>query len=153
MDDTKHDFKSGATSSGNKPPYECLTLTFLRRCAMRMKLGMHYGKHNWMLGVQDKEFVLDRLNHAQEHLSKLQKQIDFGFVMNDDDAAAICVNIMMAMEYQEAQGKDVPDTVIKLREMKNIQDSEKLEHSEYHNKPDFPPNRRIKQGEINDPPS
>ncbi len=97
----KFDFTSGASSSGNIPPYECLTLTFLRRCAFRMKLGMHYGKHNWKKGTNDKKFILERLGHAVEHLHKAMEQIDTDGKMVDDDLSAVAVNCMFAMEYQE----------------------------------------------------
>lgn len=95
-----HHFKSGASSSGNKPPYECLTLTLLTRAAKRMEKGLHYGKHNWKKGATDKAFILDRLNHAIEHLVKAQQEIDNDIAMTDDDLAAVVVNCMFAMEYQ-----------------------------------------------------
>lgn len=100
MDDIK-EFESGAKSSGNFPPYECLTETFIDRCARRMEVGINnYGKHNWKKGARDKEFILDRLRHARKHLGLLMREIDMDQMMRDDDAAACCVNIMMAMEYQ-----------------------------------------------------
>jgi hypothetical protein len=38
MDQTEiHHFASGASSSGHKPPYECLTIDFIRRSALRMQ--------------------------------------------------------------------------------------------------------------------
>lgn len=101
MSDKKRNFKSGASTSGNAPPYECLTLTFLRRCALRMKLGMHYGKHNWKKGIEDKQFILDRLNHAMEHLVLAMAKIDSDSPVGDNDLAAVSVNCMFAMEYQE----------------------------------------------------
>lgn len=97
--DIQH-FESGASTSGDLPPYETLTLEFLRRCAFRMKLGMHYGKHNWKKGAKDKEFILNRLSHAVEHLYKAMAQIDNNTISDDDDLAAVCVNCMFAMEYQ-----------------------------------------------------
>lgn len=97
----QHAFESGALSSGHKPPYECLTEALLRRAAMRMQLGMHYGKHNWKKGIRDKAFILDRLNHAVEHLMNALHQIDYEEKMLDDDLAAVVVNCMFAMEYQE----------------------------------------------------
>lgn len=95
------DFESGAKSSGNIPPYECLTIEFLRRAAERMRLGFHYGKHNWKKGAKDKQFILDRLNHAMEHLVKAAHEIDNDTPMTDDDLAAVVVNCMFAMEYQK----------------------------------------------------
>jgi hypothetical protein len=95
----KH-FESGASSSGNLPPYECLTPLFLHRAAMRMKLGLRYGKHNWKKGARDKQFILDRLNHAFEHLIKAQQAIDRDELTDDDNLAAVVVNCMFAMEYE-----------------------------------------------------
>lgn len=101
-EEDEHDFESGASSSGHKPPYECLTLTLLTRAAKRMELGMHYGKHNWKKGIRDKQFILDRLNHALEHLVKAAANIDNNWDSSDDDLAAVVVNCMFAMEYQSA---------------------------------------------------
>lgn len=96
------EFESGAKSSGNLPPYECLTETFIDRCARRMELGAkNYGKHNWKKGARDKEFILNRLRHACKHLGLLMQSIDENIPTFDDDAAAVCVNVMMAMEYQQ----------------------------------------------------
>lgn len=100
MDQEIHHFESGASSSGHKPPYECLTPRLIRRAALRMQKGMHYGKHNWKKGSKDKAFVLDRLNHALEHLMNAMQEIDSDKLMSDDDLAAVVVNCMMAMEYQ-----------------------------------------------------
>ena len=100
-------YASGAKSSGNVPPYECLTETLLKRAALRMQLGMHYGKHNWKKGIRDKSFILDRLNHAVEHLMKALHEIDYDEKMGDDDLAAVVVNCMFAMEYQNHL-QDIP---------------------------------------------
>jgi len=102
-----HHFTSGASSSGHKPPYECLTIIFLKRAALRMQKGLHYGKHNWKKGAKDKQFILDRLNHAIEHLVKAANEIDNDIVYNDDDLAAVVVNCMFAMEYQENLQKGI----------------------------------------------
>lgn len=94
------EYESGAKTSGNLPPYECLTREFLRRCAERMRLGTHYGKHNWKKGARDKQFILDRLNHALVHLTKAMEEIDNDITFGEDDLAAVAVNCMFAMEYQ-----------------------------------------------------
>jgi len=119
----KHDFESGASSSGNKPPYECLTPTLLRRAAERMRAGLHYGKHNWKKGINDKQFILDRLNHAIEHLIKAQQEIDNDIEMSDDDLAAVVVNCMFAMEYQNNRTKinsPLPGDIIKITKKVNV---------------------------------
>jgi hypothetical protein len=100
-DQIKH-FESGASSSGDLPPYECLTPLFLHRTANRMKLGLRYGKHNWKKGIRDKQFILDRLNHAFVHLIKAMEEIDRDHIPSDDNLAAVAVNCMFAMEYEDA---------------------------------------------------
>lgn len=117
--ENKKDFKSGASSSGNLPPYECLTEIFLRRSAERMKLGMHYGKHNWKKGARDKDFILDRLNHAFEHLIKAMSDIDSDVVGKDDNLSAVVVNCMFAMEYEESlkEPKDIPKLLFPYKEI------------------------------------
>jgi len=96
---------SGAKTSGALPFYECLTDTFIDRCAQRMTEGAErYVKHNWKKGAGNKEYILERLRHAQKHLMLLMRQIDMDMIPQDDDAAAVCVNVMMAMEYQDMNG-------------------------------------------------
>jgi hypothetical protein len=94
-------FKSGAESSDNVPGYDMLPFTFLRRTAKRFTLGaVKYGKFNYRKGIRDKEFILDRLNHAFEHLKLAMDKIENGEITSDDDLGAVCVNVAMAMEYQ-----------------------------------------------------
>ncbi len=99
---------SGAKTSGNLPYYECLTETFIDRCALRMTIGAEkYGKYNWKKGARDREYILERLRHATKHLGLLIRQIsEDGPFYFDDDAAAVCVNVMMAMEYQQNADSD-----------------------------------------------
>lgn len=93
--------ETGAVSSERKPGYDMLTLTLLRRAAQRMDLGQAngYAKHNWRKGITDKNYILERLNHAVEHLYKAIHEIDFDAPADDDNLAAVVVNCMMAMEY------------------------------------------------------
>lgn len=105
---------SGAKTSGNLPPYECLTDEFIERCALRMKLGMHYGKHNWVSGATDKNYVLERLRHAYKHLRKAIMEIDLNIPMTDDDLAAVAVNVMFAM-YIHPSGRDLPVEIQAIR--------------------------------------
>lgn len=98
--------ESGAKTSGNLPPYECLTEDFINRCAERMRLGIHYGKHNWEKGADNKDYVLERLRHAMAHLMKAMKEIDRDQTMNDDDLAAVAVNCMFAMKLHRANSLD-----------------------------------------------
>lgn len=92
---------SGAKTSGDLPYYECLTEEFIDRCARRMTGGAEkYGKYNWMLAAGNQDYILERLRHARKHLGLLMQDIANDRVSVDDDAAATCVNVMMAMEYQ-----------------------------------------------------
>jgi hypothetical protein len=105
----KHAFKSGATSSERVLPYDLIPTLFLNRLAERFKLGAKkHGRFNYRKGLQDKEFIQDRLNHAFQHLKKAMDEIEIGETYGDDDLAAVAVNIAMAMEYQEANGL-IPD--------------------------------------------
>jgi hypothetical protein len=96
-------FKSGATSSEQHPPYDLIPMNFLRRTAVRFGLGaVKHGRFNYVKGLQDKEFIQDRLNHAFVHLKNAMDQIERGEIYTDDDLGAIAVNVAMAMEYQHA---------------------------------------------------
>jgi len=97
----KHQFKSGATSSENKPPYDQIPLSFLVRTARRFELGAKkHGKFNYIKGLKDKDFILDRCNHALEHLKLAMTQIEHGEVNSDDDLGAVAWNVAIIMEYQ-----------------------------------------------------
>lgn len=97
--------KSGATSSGKLPPFDLITLNFQRRTAARLQLGAEkHGRFNYRKGLKDKEFIMDRLNHAFEHLKLAMDMIERGEVYQDDDLGGVAVNVMMAMEYQHANG-------------------------------------------------
>lgn len=97
----KHEFKSGATSSGKLPPYDLIPETFLTRTAERFELGaVKYGRFNYRKGLQDKEFIMDRLNHAFLHLKRAMDLIENNVPYTDDDLGGVAVNIAMAMEYQ-----------------------------------------------------
>ena len=98
----KHTFSSGATSSKNLPPYDLIPLSFLRRTAERFGLGaIKHGRLNYRKGLKDREFVMDRLNHAFLHLKNAMDLIEKGEVFTDDDLGGVAVNIAIAMEYQE----------------------------------------------------
>jgi hypothetical protein len=94
-------FKSGATSSEQLPPYDLISKVFLTRTAQRLGLGAEkHGRFNYRKGLRDKEFIIDRLNHAFLHLKNAMIHIENGEVYIDDDLGAVAVNVMMAMEYQ-----------------------------------------------------
>ncbi len=101
-------FKSGATSSELVPGYDMIPFNFLNRTAKRFDVGKEkHGKFNYRKGLEDKEFIIDRLNHAFQHLKFAIDQIEAGEVFKDDDLGAVSVNVAMAMEYQH-KNKLVP---------------------------------------------
>lgn len=101
----KQTFSSGATSSKHLPMYDLIPLEFLRRTAERFTLGAEkHGKFNYRKGLKDKEFILDRLNHAFLHLKLAIDMIENGEVYQDDDLGGVAVNVAMAMEYQQTNG-------------------------------------------------
>lgn len=94
-------FKSEALSSGNHPAYHLVPLSLLVRTARRFELGAKkYSPNNWKKGLKDKEFILDRLNHALEHLILSMIAIENGEMELDDNLGAVTCNVSMAMEYQ-----------------------------------------------------
>ena len=106
-DDDKHVFSSGASSSGYVPPYHLLTQMFLDRTAIRGDLGVkRHGFRNYEKAKNDKEFALDRLNHAIKHLRQAQENILSNRAFADDDLAAAAFNCLMVMEYEHANGLD-----------------------------------------------
>lgn len=105
--DDRHTFASGVMSSGKKPRYDLIPIEALMRIARRFELGaLKYGENNWQKGVHDKAFILDRINHAIEHLMILKdfisSDVDMGRDVADDDAAAVVLNAIFVMEYQRA---------------------------------------------------
>lgn len=98
-------FKSGAKSSETLPNYNQIPLSFLTRVAQRFSLGASkYGKFNYRKGLNDKDFILDRLNHAFLHLKLAIDAIEHDESTADDNLSAVGVNIAMAMEYELQNG-------------------------------------------------
>lgn len=98
--------ESGAASSDRKPEYRLVPFSLIRRVGQRMTGGARkYGEWNWQKGVDDRTFMMDRANHAVEHLylaiDKLQRG-EFGDGA-DDDLSAAATNIAFLIEYQEFQ--------------------------------------------------
>lgn len=101
----KHTFISGAASSGKLPSYHLIHTNLLDRFARRLDEGAaKYGPRNYRKGLKDKEFILDRLNHAIKHLKLAQERIELDIRATDDDLAGVLCNVQFAMEYQEANG-------------------------------------------------
>jgi hypothetical protein len=67
----KATFSSGATSTSEKPRYDLIPVTALRRLAERFGYGARkHGDHNYKAGFADAEFIRDRMNHMIEHAVK-----------------------------------------------------------------------------------
>lgn len=113
VNEDKQVFKSGAASSGNVARYDLITVQFLDRLGERLKLGaVKYGPFQYRKGLKDKDFILDRLNHAIRHIRLAQDLIHHDLPFDDDDLAGAVCSIMFAMEYQEANCLLSPDEVI-----------------------------------------
>lgn len=97
-----HTFTSGAKSSGQLPRYDLIPWhVFAPRLAARYQLGAEkYGEVNWQHGLADRAYVLDRANHALDHLHRAVEQIRSGAVSNDDDLAAALWGIIFLMAAQ-----------------------------------------------------
>lgn len=64
-------FASGASSSTKKPRYDLIPACALRRLAARFGHGAQkHGDHNYKLGVNDPDFIRDRMNHMIEHAAR-----------------------------------------------------------------------------------
>ena len=62
---------SGAKSSSEKPRYDLIERSFLRRLAERMGYGAaKHGERNYRLGAHDPTYRRDRINHLIEHAFK-----------------------------------------------------------------------------------
>lgn len=108
--DDRYTFASGAMSSGQKPRYDLIPTYALERIAHRFELGAaKYGVDNWKKGARDDEFILDRINHAIEHLMTLKdlihSDVEIAWEAHDDDAAAVILNAIFVMEYQRAASR------------------------------------------------
>lgn len=69
MSDGKKTFTSGAQSSGDVARFDLVPRTFLERVARRFGVGAEkYGDMRYRKGLRDREFILERLNHLQQHV-------------------------------------------------------------------------------------
>jgi hypothetical protein len=72
VDDTKIKHPSGASSSHEALRYDLIPREGLAILAERYTVGVPiHGARNYQQGLADKKFILDRLNHIQEHYQKL----------------------------------------------------------------------------------
>lgn len=89
----KATFKSGATSSSEKPRYDLIPHVALRRLAERFGYGAKkHGDHNYKQGSADDAFIRDRKNHMIEHAVKYAN----GDRSTDHLGAVMCNAAMLA---------------------------------------------------------
>jgi hypothetical protein len=64
-----------------------------------------YGENNWKKGLNDRTFILDRINHAMEHLMVLRDEVtayeESGRIDAEDNAAAVILNMIFVMGWEE----------------------------------------------------
>lgn len=66
-------FESGAKSTVEMPRFDLLEPELLVCTADRLAYGAaRHGVRNWMKGLEDKDWLRDRMNHMQHHLLQLQ---------------------------------------------------------------------------------
>lgn len=74
--------------------YHSIHHEFLERVARRHTKGdLHYGEYNWRKGLP----WADVFNHAMTHLMHWKSEIEQGRVPDDDDLAAVAVNVEFLM--------------------------------------------------------
>lgn len=79
---------SGAKTSA-APRFDLIPHESLVRLARRYEKGLaRYGRDNWRKGINDREYVLERLAHAVGHLYALMDQVEGRLSWTDDDHAA-----------------------------------------------------------------
>lgn len=80
-------FASGAKSTTKKPRYDLIPLRALELLAERFGYGAdRHGERNYRKGINDQEFITDRVNHLIEHVQK------FAETRTREDLAAILCN-------------------------------------------------------------
>ncbi len=95
---------SGATSSKKADRFDLIPLAVQRCLAQRLAYGLENGAgHKWKRGIGDYEFIVDRTNHAYEHLTKLM-QGDFSEETEWEHLGAVLFGCMIRACALEAQG-------------------------------------------------
>lgn len=86
-------FRSGASSSEQKPRYDLIPMEALQALAVRFGLGAKtHGDRNYEKGFADPEFVRDRFNHLIEHAYKAA-----GGDRSEDHLGAVMCNAAILM--------------------------------------------------------
>lgn len=91
-------FQSGASRTETKPAYHIIPYSALRREAQRFADGAaQHGEFNFMNGATDREFQVQIIDHAIDHLLRYKDGID----PEDDHLAAVRCGMAMLIEFEE----------------------------------------------------
>lgn len=111
-------FTSGAQSSGHAPDYHLMCYMpsmFVPRVGRRFEAGaIKYGLGNYEKGFEDHAFILDRINHAIEHLLNvadcfMQSDYTLSGLKDGDELAGVGWAVAFLMAVQEHwREKEVP---------------------------------------------
>lgn len=103
-------FKSGATSSKKSPRFDLIPREALECLADRLEGGaLKHGDNGWRKGLDDPEFMRDRLNHTIEHLLNVSN----GNFEEDDEWGNLgavmwgCMLRAVALKRKAKAGKDL----------------------------------------------
>ena len=99
---------SGAKSSKKSVSYHLIPWhIFAARLANRYQLGADtYGEGNWMKGLGDRDYVMERANHFLEHAHAAVEQVRTGTPITDDHIAAAIWGAIFLMAAQQAKVGD-----------------------------------------------
>lgn len=81
-----------SAKSSPSPRFDLIPREALVRLAQRYERGLErYGKNNWREGVNNQEYILERLAHAVGHLYALMDQVEGRLAWSDEDHAAALI--------------------------------------------------------------
>lgn len=81
-------FSSGAQSSGDVARFDLVPRNFVERLARRFGRGAaKYGDLNYRNGLRDREYILDRMNHLQQHVQQYLAPQNVDEALDDNLAA------------------------------------------------------------------
>jgi len=63
-----------------------------------------YGKDNWLKGVKDVEYQIERCNHAIKHLYEYVKMLRYGDRSKEDDLAKVMWFCCTQIELERLEG-------------------------------------------------
>ena len=88
MSDSVKTYASGAQSSGDVARFDLVPRRFLERVARRFGLGAgKYGERKYRTGLRDREFIIERMNHLQQHVQAYLAPQNVEEAMDDNLAA------------------------------------------------------------------